>query len=170
MMLITRPCRVTWGGHVGAGLGFPVCCRLKMWHLRCVGCSIRRPCRPCYCMEVRHGVCLQQAWNVWRVSTFVLHGECQAKVQYGRRMGPGCTHARRMCFMQLVWNQSLTMWICGNRPSQTLSSIGQSMSSAREQWGRGVHRFDRFGGTSQWAWIWRGRGAFSPSLIRARAL
>jgi hypothetical protein len=47
--------------HVGAGLGSPVCCRLKMRHLRCVGCSIRQPCRPCYFTEVRHGVCLCRA-------------------------------------------------------------------------------------------------------------
>ncbi len=127
MTLITRPSGVTWGGHVGAGLGSPVCCKLKMWHLKCMGCSIRQLCRLCYCTEVRHGVCLCRAWNVWRVSTFAPCGECQAKGLYGKRMGPGRTHTQRMCFRQSVWNRLLTMWTCGDRPSRILSSIGWSM-------------------------------------------
>ncbi len=152
MMLITKPWGVIWGKHKGAGLGSPMCCRLKMYHLRRAGCFTKQPCRPCYCTEVRHGVCLRRAWNVWRVSTFKAHGKCQAKGLSEKRMGPGCTHAQRMC-LRLVWNQSPTMWTCGNRPSQTVLSIGRSMSSAREQWGRGVCRFDHFGETSWWTWI-----------------
>ncbi len=59
-------------------------------------------------------------------------------------------------------------WIPTNL-THTSSLIDQSMSFAREQWGRGVCRFDLFGGASQWTWTRQERGASGPSPI-SRAL